>query len=132
MAVWLSLGGAKYLATGRGFVVGHSNFVQLFRMFSNSHFNYGMGLCMHLVVYRFYIADPNAYAGVSWASWLFALDLLYAPFIFNCKAFDHDCVRSDIEVWQQFMSRTDLSDPNKSWRAHFNDSNAMFVHSEYF
>ena len=37
----LLLGGASYKATGRGFVLGHTDFLDLFRIFHFSHFNYG-------------------------------------------------------------------------------------------
>jgi hypothetical protein len=71
-----------------GFVLGHTNFVKLFRMFCNSHFNYGFTLFLNLLIYLQFIVDSSQYMAVSWATWLFALDLLYAPFIFNCLALD--------------------------------------------
>ena len=133
------------MPTGRGFVLGHTGFVKLFRMFCNSHFNYGFTLTLNLLVYWQFIVDRSQvhapkkesekrppfcvcvkrsdkrkrslpticqdglganddhdeslklkkrarpcrreneqYFAVSWATWLFALDLLYAPFLFNC------------------------------------------------
>jgi hypothetical protein len=68
----LTLGGAKYLATGRGFVLGHTPFVQLFRMFANSHFNYGAGLCCHLIVYKCVRASRHAPSSASPADGLMA------------------------------------------------------------
>eukprot|EP01047_Picozoa_sp_COSAG01_P115587 COSAG01_NODE_44245_length_421_cov_0.633540_1_plen_60_part_01 len=46
----LVLGGAGYKATGRGFVLKHTGFVQLFSMFHYSHLNYGMTLFLNLLV----------------------------------------------------------------------------------
>eukprot|EP01049_Picozoa_sp_SAG25_P015785 SAG25_NODE_3342_length_1121_cov_1.184932_3_plen_85_part_01 len=57
----LKLGGAGYKATGRGFDLGHHSFLKLFKMFHYSHMNYGMTLVANLVVYRWFIIDPESY-----------------------------------------------------------------------
>jgi callose synthase len=124
--ITITLGGAKYMPTGRGFVLGHTNFVKLFRMFCNSHFNYGFTLTLNLLVYWQFIVDQSQYLAVSWATWLFALDLLYAPFIFNCLAFDRTEVEKDLNAWRKFIGRNDLVDPNMSWRAHWEDANSIY------
>jgi callose synthase len=124
--ITITLGGAKYMPTGRGFVLGHTNFVKLFRMFCNSHFNYGFTLFLNLIVYLQFIVDSSQYFAVSWATWLFALDLLYAPFIFNCLALDRTEVEKDLESWQKFIRRNDMVDPTLSWRAHWEDNNSIY------
>jgi callose synthase len=48
----LAVGGAKYRATGRGFILAHTSFVTLFRMFKSSHFSYASTLVANLLVYR--------------------------------------------------------------------------------
>ena len=92
------LGGAAYKATGRGFVLGHADFLDLFRTFHYSHFNYGFTLVLNLVVYSWFIVDSTTYAAVSWSAWLFALDLLFAPFFFNCLALDQQTCLGAVEV----------------------------------
>eukprot|EP01045_Picozoa_sp_COSAG04_P007403 COSAG04_NODE_386_length_15303_cov_3.425151_7_plen_1858_part_00 len=124
--ITVTMGGAKYQPTGRGFVLGHTNFVKLFRMFCNSHFNYGWCLTLNLLVYRVFIVDPNQYFAVTWATWLFALVVLYAPFLFNCLAFDRSEVEKDLESWSKFIRRNDMVDPNASWRAHWEDNNSIY------
>ncbi|GJY68520.1 callose synthase 5 [Tanacetum coccineum] len=47
-------GGAKYRATGRGFVVRHERFAENYRMYSRSHFTKAMELFVLLVVYQAY------------------------------------------------------------------------------
>lgn len=135
----LVLGGAGYKATGRGFVLKHTGFVQLFSMFHYSHLNYGMTLFLNLLVYRFFIVDPDSYGYVTWATWLFALDLLFAPFIFNCLALDRAAVLKDVEEWGKFLWRDDrqvmanVNNKNlaaaakESWRAYFLAENAVYT-----
>lgn len=135
----LVLGGAGYKATGRGFVLKHTGFVQLFSMFHYSHLNYGMTLFLNLLVYRFFIVDPDSYAYVTWATWLFSLDLLFAPFIFNCLALDRVAVLKDVDEWGKFLWRDDrqvqanASNKNlaeaakESWRAYFLHENAVYT-----
>ena len=138
----LTLGGAGYKATGRGFVLKHSPFVPLFQMFHYSHLNYGMTLVLNMVVYRFFIVDVNDYAFVTWSTWLFALDLIFAPFIFNCLALDRKEVTKDIEAWSKFLWRDDRQVLNEgvasgrknlaeaakeSWRAYFLAENDVYT-----
>jgi hypothetical protein len=127
------LGGAGYKATGRSFVLNHNQFLTLFQQFHYSHLNYGMTLTLNLLVYRCFIVDPDAYFLVTWATWLFAIDMLWAPFIFNCNALDRAEVAEDWKVWESFLWREDiagdrdLKDAAKdSWRAHFELENEVF------
>eukprot|EP01043_Picozoa_sp_COSAG02_P067817 COSAG02_NODE_11038_length_1807_cov_1.112412_1_plen_466_part_10 len=135
----LVLGGAGYKATGRGFVLKHTSFVQLFSMFHYSHLNYGMTLTLNLLVYRFFIVDPDSYASVTWATWLFALNMMYAPFLFNCLALDRTAVLKDVEEWTSFLWRDDrqvqanvkvknlAAAAKESWGAYFLAENAAYT-----
>lgn len=55
-------GGAKYRSTGRGFVVRHEKFAELYRTFSRSHFTKGsvdsLTLLLSLAVANFLIFSP--------------------------------------------------------------------------
>jgi hypothetical protein len=130
----LVLGGAGYKATGRGFVLKKEGFVELFSMFHYSHLNYGATLVMNLLVYRFFIVSPESYGSVTWATWLFAVDLLFAPFIFNCLALDRKSVETDIVKFSKFLWRDSAETQKKnrgeaakeSWRAYFVSENAGY------
>ncbi|MED6203276.1 Callose synthase 5, partial [Stylosanthes scabra] len=57
-------GGAKYRATGRGFVVRHEKFAENYRMYSRSHFVKGLELAVLLICYKLYgsaAPDSTAY-----------------------------------------------------------------------
>lgn len=116
----LTLGGAKYAATGRGFVLQHVPFLQLFQGFHFSHLNYGFGLICHLLVYRLFIIDADSYLSVTWSTWAFALVLLYAPFVFNCLAFDSAEVANDSRAWTDFIH-------GSGWRKHFDAQTENFT-----
>ena len=128
----LTVGGAKYRSTGRSFVLAHLPFLQLFCFFQSSHLDYGLNLVLNLVVYRMFIVDPTDYAGVAWGTIMFALVLLYTPFVFNCSAFSHEKVEADVESWRKFIGRSDLKRTKndkveeQSWRAHFDFTNAGY------
>ncbi|KHN09609.1 Callose synthase 5 [Glycine soja] len=65
-------GGAKYRATGRGFVVRHEKFAENYRMYSRSHFVKGIELTILLICYKIYgsaTPDSASYALLSWSMW---------------------------------------------------------------
>ncbi|CAI8604540.1 unnamed protein product [Vicia faba] len=65
-------GGAKYRATGHGFVVRHEKFADNYRMYSRSHFVKGIELTILLICYMIYgsaTTDSAAYAFLSWSMW---------------------------------------------------------------
>ncbi|GAU38073.1 hypothetical protein TSUD_318670 [Trifolium subterraneum] len=71
-------GGAKYRATGRGFVVRHEKFADNYRMYSRSHFVKGMELTMLLICYKLYGAaapESTAYALLSWSMWFLIMSM---------------------------------------------------------
>ena len=76
-------------------------------------------------MYRCFIVSPNIYLSVTWPTWLFALDLLFAPFLFNFLAFNHESVTEDLMLWKKFMN-TSSRDETKSWKAYFDDENAAY------
>nr|CAD1834785.1 unnamed protein product [Ananas comosus var. bracteatus] len=53
-------GGAKYRATGRGFVVVHAKFAENYRLYSRSHFVKGLELMILLIVYLVYGSPTGA------------------------------------------------------------------------
>ncbi|KAG5019430.1 hypothetical protein JHK87_015285 [Glycine soja] len=65
-------GGAKYRATGRGFVVRHEKFAENYRIYSRSHFVKGIELTILLICYKIYgsaTPDSASYALLSWSMW---------------------------------------------------------------
>lgn len=84
-------GGAKYRATGRGFVVEHKKFAENYRLFSRSHFVKGIELGVILTVYASHsplATDTFVYIAMSLSSWFLVVSWIMAPFVFNPSGFD--------------------------------------------
>ncbi|CAH9065872.1 unnamed protein product [Cuscuta epithymum] len=84
-------GGAKYRATGRGFVVQHKSFTENYRLYSRSHFVKGIELGVILIVYASNSPlgrDTFVYIAMTISSWFLVLSWIMAPFVFNPTGFD--------------------------------------------
>ncbi|KAK9922468.1 hypothetical protein M0R45_030931 [Rubus argutus] len=84
-------GGAKYRATGRGFVVQHKSFAENYRLYARSHFVKAIELGLILTVYAAYspvAKDTFIYIAMTITSWFMVLSWFMAPFIFNPSGFD--------------------------------------------
>ncbi|CAI7784963.1 unnamed protein product [Closterium sp. NIES-53] len=98
-------GGAKYRATGRGFVVRHIKFADNYRLYSRSHFTYGIEAIMLLTVYMLYGSTSSGlvYILITVSSWFLALSWCYAPYIFNPAGFEWQKTVADFEDWVEWL-----------------------------
>ncbi|KAI9074794.1 hypothetical protein K1719_043218 [Acacia pycnantha] len=115
-------GGAKYRATGRGFVVRHEKFAENNIMYSSSHFTKGMELAMLLLCYRIYgsaTIDSVAYTLITLSMWFLVCSFLFAPFLFNPSGFKWHKIVEDWDDWSNWInSHGDSSAPaSKSWES---------------
>lgn len=84
-------GGAKYRATGRGFVVQHKSFAENYRLYARSHFVKAVELGLILTVYASYspiAKDTFVYIALTITSWFLVMSWIMAPFVFNPSGFD--------------------------------------------
>ncbi|XP_072967788.1 callose synthase 11-like [Typha angustifolia] len=84
-------GGAKYRATGRGFVVQHKSFAENYRLYARSHFIKAIEIGVILTVYASYSAiakDTFVYIVMTISSWFLVVSWIMAPFAFNPSGFD--------------------------------------------
>ncbi|KAK9150115.1 hypothetical protein Syun_008424 [Stephania yunnanensis] len=84
-------GGAKYRATGRGFVVQHKSFAENYRLYARSHFVKAIELGVILTVYAAHspiAKDTFVYIAMSISSWFLVVSWIMAPFVFNPSGFD--------------------------------------------
>ncbi|XP_065874400.1 callose synthase 12 [Euphorbia lathyris] len=84
-------GGAKYRATGRGFVVQHKSFAENYRLYARSHFVKAIELGLILVVYATHSSvakDTFVYIALTISSWFLVISFIMAPFVFNPSGFD--------------------------------------------
>lgn len=115
-------GGAKYRATGRGFVVRHEKFAENYRMYSRSHFVKGLELMILLIVYQLYGKVANGtmtFMLITSSMWFLVVSWLFAPFIFNPSGFEWQKIVEDWDDWTKWIgSRGGVGVPaNKSWES---------------
>ncbi|MFS7907498.1 putative 1,3-beta-glucan synthase [Helianthus anomalus] len=98
-------GGAKYHATGRGFVVRHIRFAENYRLYSRSHFVKGLEVVLLLVVYLSYGYNEGivGYVLLSVSSWFMALSWLFAPHLFNPSGFEWQKTVEDFRDWTNWL-----------------------------
>ncbi|URE04737.1 callose synthase [Musa troglodytarum] len=115
-------GGAKYRATGRGFVVRHVKFAENYRMYSRSHFVKGLELMLLLIAYQIYgsaVTDSLAYFLLTASMWFLVATWLFAPFLFNPSGFEWQKIVEDWDDWIKWInSWGGIGVPaNKSWES---------------
>ncbi|KAJ4980192.1 hypothetical protein NE237_010972 [Protea cynaroides] len=97
-------GGARYLATGRGFVVRHIKFSENYRLYSRSHFVKGFEVVLLVVIYLAYGYNKGlAYILVTISSWFMALSWLFAPYLFNPSGFEWQKTVEDFKDWTNWL-----------------------------
>ncbi|KAH9302686.1 hypothetical protein KI387_014269 [Taxus chinensis] len=99
-------GGAKYRATGRGFVVRHIKFAENYRLYSRSHFVKGFEVALLLIVYVGYGYAKGgvvAYILLTISSWFLAVSWLFAPYIFNPAGFEWQKTVQDFDDWTSWL-----------------------------
>ncbi|XP_016551204.2 callose synthase 5 [Capsicum annuum] len=100
-------GGAKYRATGRGFVVKHEKFGENYRMYSRSHFTKALEIMVLLIAYQIFGVAVNgsmAFLLLSGSMWFLVVSWLFAPFLFNPSGFEWQKIVDDWEDWAKWIS----------------------------
>lgn len=126
-------GGAKYRATGRGFVVRHEKYAENYRLYSRSHFTKGLELMMLLFVYNIYCSaakDFVSYLLITLSMWFLVVTWLFAPFLFNPSGFEWQKIVEDWEDWTKWINnRGGIGIPaNKSWESWWEEE---YEHLQY-
>ena len=122
----LKYGGAKYRPTGRGFVMEHEEFAELYRFHAGSHLYNGFELLWGLLLMMSLGSWPlglATYWRTCWSLWAVMISWLFAPFWFNPLAFDQAKLRQDVRGWLLWMRRKDAS-PMLSWEAWYEEEHS--------
>ncbi|KAL4584830.1 hypothetical protein LXL04_009440 [Taraxacum kok-saghyz] len=99
-------GGAKYKATGRGFVVQHIKFADNYRLYSRSHFVKAMEVTLLLIVYIGYGYTQGgtvSFVLLTLSSWFLVVSWLFAPYIFNPSGFEWQKTVEDFDDWTNWL-----------------------------
>ena len=98
----VGVGKAGYVATGRGFVIEPSSFVRLFALYAKSHIYTGVETLAYLVMYEFY-KTLSSTISATWASWMFAVAMMGAPWLFNPQCFSFTNIKASAEEIQHWL-----------------------------
>lgn len=99
-------GGAKYRATGRGFVVHHIKFAENYRLYSRSHFVKALEVALLLIVYIAYgytNGGAVSFVLLTLSSWFLVISWLFAPYIFNPSGFEWQKTVEDFDDWISWL-----------------------------
>ncbi|KAL3528069.1 hypothetical protein ACH5RR_012725 [Cinchona calisaya] len=129
-------GGAKYRATGRGFVVRHEKYAENYRMYSRSHFTKALELMVLLIVYQIYgsaATDSVAFMFLSFSMWFLVVSWLFAPFLFNPSGFEWQKIVEDWDDWIKWIgNHGGIGVPaNKSWESWWNEEQEHLQHTGF-
>eukprot|EP00252_Welwitschia_mirabilis_P021807 TRINITY_DN5707_c0_g1_i1.p1 TRINITY_DN5707_c0_g1~~TRINITY_DN5707_c0_g1_i1.p1 ORF type:complete len:1286 (-),score=151.96 TRINITY_DN5707_c0_g1_i1:119-3502(-) len=100
-------GGAEYRGTGRGFVVFHAKFADIYRFYSRSHFVKGIELALLLIIYDIYgeaYNDTYAFMLITFSMWFMVVSWLFAPFLFNPSGFEWQKIVDDWADWNKWIN----------------------------
>ncbi|XP_042004045.1 callose synthase 3-like [Salvia splendens] len=127
-------GGAKYRATGRGFVVFHAKFAENYRLYSRSHFVKGLELMILLLVYQIFgqtYRGAVSYILITVSMWFMVGTWLFAPFLFNPSGFEWQKIVDDWTDWNKWISnRGGIGvPPEKSWESWWEEEQDHLRHS---
>lgn len=124
MSQTILVGGAKYRATGRGFVTQHTAMDEQFRFFASSHLYLGIELAAGLVIMGIY-SEAKQYIGRTFWLWLASYSFLVSPFWFNPMSFEWNVVVSDYYAYLDWM-RGSSGGPLKSWSMWWVEENSYY------
>ncbi|OVA11586.1 Glycosyl transferase [Macleaya cordata] len=129
-------GGAKYRATGRGFVVFHAKFADNYRFYSRSHFVKGLELMILLIVYEAYgksYRSSSLYLFITFSMWFLVASWLFAPFVFNPSCFEWQKTVDDWTDWKRWMgNRGGIGiQPDRSWESWWDGEQEHLKHTDF-
>jgi len=124
MCQTILVGGAKYRATGRGFVTQHTSMDKNYRFYASSHLYLGVELAAGLILMGIY-TDAGQYVGRTWSLWLASGSFLVSPFWFNPLSFEWPVVTSDYNKFLKWLIGSS-GDASKSWSAWWLEENSFY------
>jgi len=100
----LVLGGAGYIATGRGYQIENTDFITLYTSYARSHIYFGAELFYLLVLFCCLTKmDLTTYVVVTWSIWLFSVAFIIGPWWFNPLSFTWDKSVHNVRLWWDWM-----------------------------
>eukprot|EP00658_Telonema_sp_P-2_P083187 TRINITY_DN8943_c0_g1_i8.p1 TRINITY_DN8943_c0_g1~~TRINITY_DN8943_c0_g1_i8.p1 ORF type:complete len:2058 (+),score=512.22 TRINITY_DN8943_c0_g1_i8:149-6322(+) len=126
----LLYGGARYRATGRGFMLHHEPFDDLYRFYYASHFRPMMEMLFVTILWITHVdwGFRGSFLLSSWTLWLLILAWMFAPFFFNPLGYEWGKTKVDISRWWAWMRRYSLSS-DTSWSVWWKEETSTRCHA---
>jgi 1,3-beta-glucan synthase len=102
-------GGAKYIATGRGFDLTHTPYTKIYTLYGRSHIYFGYQLALMALMLAL-LNVPNYFLS-TWGTWLVAISLTFSPLWFNPQV----CSRHGLAALVQLPSCVLLNTFSPHW-----------------
>ncbi|KDQ20392.1 glycosyltransferase family 48 protein [Botryobasidium botryosum FD-172 SS1] len=118
----LTFGGARYIATGRGFATTRMNFSILYSRFAGPSIYLGMRTLLMLLFVTLAIWMPHLIY-----FWITVLALCIAPFVFNPHQFSYSDFIIDYREYLRWMSRGNSRSHANSWIGYCRLSRTMIT-----
>ncbi|RHZ76458.1 hypothetical protein Glove_197g82 [Diversispora epigaea] len=118
----LSFGGARYIATGRGFATARIPFAILYSRFSGPSIYFGMRILLILLFVSMTMWLPHLTY-----FWVSVIALVISPFIFNPHQFSFIDFLIDYREFLRWMSRGNSKSHANSWIAYCRVSRTMIT-----
>ncbi|KAI0311204.1 1-3-beta-glucan synthase [Amylostereum chailletii] len=118
----LTFGGARYIATGRGFATSRISFAILFSRFAGPSIYFGMRTLLMLLY-----VTLSFWSGYLVYFWISILALCVAPFMFNPHQFAFTDFIVDYREFLRWMSRGNSRSHNNSWIGYCRLSRTMIT-----
>ncbi|TDL27758.1 glycosyltransferase family 48 protein [Rickenella mellea] len=118
----LTFGGARYIATGRGFATTRVSFAILYSRFAGPSIYLGMRTLIMLLYVTMSLWIPHLIY-----FWFSTLSLCLAPFIFNPHQFSFSDFVIDYREYLRWMSRGNSRSHNNSWIGYCRLSRTMIT-----
>ncbi|KAK6461978.1 1,3-beta-glucan synthase component-domain-containing protein [Scheffersomyces coipomensis] len=106
----IMLGGAKYIATGRGFATSRMPFATLYSRYSSMSIYGGVKVCLIIIFATTTMWQP----ALLWF-WVTIISMCFAPFIFNPHQFEWSEFFLDYRIFIRWLSRGNLVAEKTSW-----------------
>ncbi|CAG8504077.1 17595_t:CDS:2 [Funneliformis caledonium] len=118
----LSFGGARYIATGRGFATARLPFSILFSRFAGSSIYFGMKILLILLFVSLTMWIPHLIY-----FWVSVIALCISPFLFNPHQFSFSEFIIDYREFLRWMSRGNSKTHGNSWISYCRISRTMIT-----
>eukprot|EP00201_Polytomella_parva_P021635 CAMPEP_0175046592 /NCGR_PEP_ID=MMETSP0052_2-20121109/5116_1 /TAXON_ID=51329 ORGANISM="Polytomella parva, Strain SAG 63-3" /NCGR_SAMPLE_ID=MMETSP0052_2 /ASSEMBLY_ACC=CAM_ASM_000194 /LENGTH=743 /DNA_ID=CAMNT_0016310355 /DNA_START=1211 /DNA_END=3442 /DNA_ORIENTATION=- len=112
----MAYGGAKYIATGRGFSLQTTDFVKLYCMYARTHLYFAFELAFFIgPIYLTARCQSCNMGALTWNTWFVIFVMVLSPLWFNPFVFSLEKVDRDFQAWRRWMNGDRHPSTQNNW-----------------